>query len=466
MLTFENFELALRDSRLIEPEDTVLIAVSGGLDSVVLLDLCVRLKDVLPLELAVCHVHHGLRGDDADKDQAFVEELARKRQLPCYVQKVNTPLFARKNNMSIEDAARTLRYRAFEATLQRTHFDKVALAHTASDQAETVLDHLLRGSGVRGMAGMPERRGPFVRPLLAFERTDLEAYASTRGLTHREDQSNREMRHKRNRIRHELLPYLRKNFNPRIDATLVRTARIFSETEQYLQAEADSAFKSLVFLQKKNEIVLDIEAFLSYLEISQKYILRKAFAVLGLAEITLNFDTFTRCLTLARSRRVGKKVPLTDSHEIMIDHDGLVLYKPSRAALSPVEVELTDERGEFHYADCLFRWELQETAEMSNYEANPGVELFDAEPVGNALTMEPFRAGDRFIPLNFHGHRKISDYFTDSKIPLRKRGRIPVLRAAKGVMWICGHCMDDRYKITENTRRVLKLEMTEGEDGV
>ncbi len=459
MTLLERFQRDVRARQLIRKKERVLLGVSGGLDSVVMLDLFVRSRAALGVELGVVHVHHGIRGPDADADAAFVRSLAHGHKVPFYLKRVDAQTLARQEKRSLEESARILRYRAFDETLAEAGFNKVATAHTANDQAETVIDHFLRGSGVAGLAGMAMQRDAYIRPLLGFTRDELEAYLSARNLRCRVDPSNLDLRFRRNRIRRELLPYLERKFNPALVTTLTRTAAIFQECEAFLRKEAEQAFKSLVLLHKKNEIILDIEPFLGYFKILKKYILLHACETLSISRNCLTFSKFESILTLVENRTLGKKVLLDSQHELMVDHDGLVLTERV-AALPAVEFDVLREHS-CRFGEFVLSWEVVTRKKRCRFDPNPKQELVDLDRTGTVLRLRTHRPGDTFIPLNFRGHKKVADFFTDNKVPLHVRRVLPILESKRGIVWICGYALDDRFKVTEQTKKILKLQIEE-----
>jgi tRNA(Ile)-lysidine synthase len=217
--------------RLVESGNSILLAVSGGLDSVVMLDVFVKLRAVFELKLAVLHVNHSIRGGESDKDEQFVIEIAQTRGLKLYNKRVNVPACCKANKSSLEEGARELRYKVYVRVLSESGYLKVATAHTANDQAETVIDHLLRGSGIRGMRGILPKRDSYIRPMLDCRREEVESYALSHRIEYRNDASNSDLKFKRNRIRHQLIPVLMKHYNPGIVQTLNRTAGLFAEAE-------------------------------------------------------------------------------------------------------------------------------------------------------------------------------------------------------------------------------------------
>ena len=239
----EKFTKFIEQHQLIKKDDYVLAAVSGGIDSVVLLQLLVRLSDLLHLKFQIVHLNHGLRGKQADRDQQFVEQLATEYNIPIITRKVSVPKFIAKKNLSEEQGARVLRYRFFEQTLKKTGADCIALGHQADDQVETVIDHFLRGSGVKGLTGIPVRRDKFIRPLLFATRQEIETYAKLHSLHYVIDSTNTITKYRRNRIRHDLIPYLKQHFNPAIENIVLRSASIMNEVEMYLNDQARLAIE-------------------------------------------------------------------------------------------------------------------------------------------------------------------------------------------------------------------------------
>jgi len=451
------FERTILAHRLLDQGDRVLLAVSGGLDSVVLMDVFQGIRASLQLQLHVVHVHHGLRGEEANRDADFVQSLARRYQVQFTLKKVDTKELASRRRLSLEEAARILRYEAFEEALEETGFIKVATAHSASDQTETVLDRFLRGSGIRGLGGISRTRAPYIRPFLDFTRQELHNHAVQQNLQYREDSSNSDVRFKRNRIRHQLIPLLEGSFNPNLTRTVNRSAAILRETELFLNDFASNAFKALVFLDNKNEIILDHDRFINYFDIVKKYIIFIACDFLRIDRNYLTFEKLERILKLIHHRRIGKRVLINKECELLVDHDGIVIRKGGRNRKA--------ERLDLHKEDSFvfdgyeFRWSIIERSAEVNFTTNTTVELFDFDAVGSKLQLRNFRPGDRFVPLNFNGRKKIADYFSDRKVPHRLRDAIPILESGEDIVWVCGYCIDDRFKVTKSTNRLLKMEM-------
>lgn len=446
---------------LVEPKGALLLAVSGGLDSVTMLDLFYRLRDNLQLRLGVVHVHHGIRGSEADRDLTFVRQLAAHYDLAFFERRVDAPGLAKREGYSLEESARMLRYACFEDILQATEFSELATAHTADDRAETILYQLLRGSGLLGLRGMPERRDPFVRPLLSFRRSELAAYARERKLRFVEDSTNEKLDYKRNRIRRELIPYLEEHFNPNLIETLNRTGGILAENEAYLTASANEIFPQIVLSRKKQKIILEIDRFLNYFIILRKYLLYRAFEEVGIRRYQIDFGTLQRTLEVIDSRKIGKRVLLAEDAYLQVDRDGIVIGRGSQPG-HPVDFTVSDT-GRMRFEDWLFRWQILDRQAFAGFNPDPRVEAFDVEKTGSRLRVRRVQPGDRFVPLNFSGHKKVADFLAHRKVPLHERREVPVLESGREIVWVCGHGIDDRFKVTESTHRILKMQMQTAE---
>ncbi|MFQ6112462.1 MAG: tRNA lysidine(34) synthetase TilS [bacterium] len=455
----DKLKTTLISDSLLTNGDKILLAVSGGLDSTALLHLFSKIQDSFNLQLGVVHVHHGIRGEEADDDLEFVRTLAERRGLPFYFKKVDAEKFAREQGYSLEESARILRYQVYEEFLKKTQFTKLATAHTADDQAETILDHFLRGSGILGMQGMLKQRGPYIRPLLIFSRKELESYVLQNNLEFREDSTNKELKYRRNRIRKELLPYLRKYFNPNLINTLNRLGKICQENQEFLKAYVTDVYNSLVLKRKKDKIILDIEGFLNYFTIIRKYILFRVCEELSIDLNIINFDKLQRILDLISQGKIGKRIPFNQEWQLFIDHDGIVV-KNKKQACSKIKFDVL-KRSSLQFQEHEFRWSILHHRKSVAFNRNPKVEYVDFERSGSQLWLRNFLPGDRFIPLNFVGHKKVADYFSDRKVPLHLRDEIPILESSQGIVWVCGYSLDDRFKVTDQTSQFLRLEMHE-----
>ncbi len=444
-----------RRHRLIEPGDKVLVAVSGEKDSAALLDALNRLRDKERFELAVVHCNHQLRGRESNQDEAFVRRIADRYKLECYVERLEIKEYSKKGKYSIEQAARNLRYQAFQKVLGSSGFGKVATGHTADDNAETVLLNLFRGSGVAGLTGIPVRRRDVnvVRPLLFASREEVKAYARARNLKHREDSSNRRQIFRRNYIRRTLVPSLRRNVNENIVGTLNRTAEIFSHLNEYVNAQVREGFQSAARALEEDRVVLDICELRSYL-----YFIRESILLLAARSLTpreVSFEKIRSILDLTEAQ-TGSQVEVFQDVVACRDRDVLLLERVDRRRGFQYGVSVNQKQ---QFPGFELESSFVDRDEMVFGEER-NVAFVDADKLGGTLLLRSWKDGDWFIPIVMGGKKKLSDYFVDEKVPLFEKQRIPVLESEGNIVWVCGRRLDDRFKVTEQTQRILKLKIT------
>ncbi|NOY77620.1 MAG: tRNA lysidine(34) synthetase TilS [Calditrichaeota bacterium] len=455
----KNFKEFVRDQHLIKPEEGLLVAVSGGVDSVVLLDLLHQVQSEWKLRLKVIHLNHSIRGREADRDETFVRKLADAYGLEGIFEKQDVPAYRKEHRLGLEEAAREVRYRFYERALAQTGFQKVALGHQKNDQAETILANFLRGAGMAGLSGIPVQRGPFIRPLLWASREDILQYAREKELEFQQDSTNADVDYRRNRIRRELIPYLKEHFNPEIVEQTYRVGRIFSEIESFLIATAHDSAEDCILLQNHSKIILDIDKFSKYFNIIKKYILRECLVKLGVAQSRLTFTMYDALLSLAEKGKKGRKIPVGSHITVLIDQSGLVIQRDRPI---PEQHPLTVEPGrDYTLSDYGVVFQTQFCSDPQEFQRSvhdPTIEYVDWERLqGKKLLLRPWRKGDRFFPLGMAGQKKISDFLIDEKVPLHERPRILVFTADEEIVWICGYRLDNRFRVTKSTKKSLKL---------
>lgn len=447
----------VRENRLVEPGQKIVVAVSGGVDSVVLLHCLRNFAAKNRNELVVAHFHHGLRGAEADADEAFVRGLAEAAGLPFFSERGDVAAYAREKGLSTEEAGRELRYAFLERVRRETGADLIATGHHASDQAETVLYRLARGAGWRGLAGIPLRRGPIVRPLLFAYREDIEAFAAEAGLSYRLDRSNYELDFRRNVIRREVLPLLRERVNAGVDSHLVAAAAFFREGDAFLRAEAEKAFRDCVTQIKSRKIILEIDSFCRYFKIIQKYVLLHAAELLGIPPDNLTARKLNLAAELIAQRRAGKRILLGGPWLLEIGQAEIRLHQREKvspaAAVSfrigePVSVE---ELGLTFLARRIPCKEVR-------FTADPLTEFVDADRLSSdRFLLRPVQPGERFVPLGTAGTKKISDFFIDAKIPRAERQNALVLEQEGKIVWLVGYRLDDRFKVNKTSKNCVQL---------
>ena len=445
---------------MIEDGETVLVAVSGGADSLALLYGLHALHTHLNCHLHVVHLDHGIR-DDSDADAQFVCEHAVHLWLPFIEHAVDLPHLAKQWKLSVEAAGRKARYEFYESVCAQIGATKVALGHHRDDIAETVLMNLLRGTGSDGLKGIaPIRVGKFIRPLAAFTRQEIEAFLKSINLVPRLDSTNTDKRYLRNRIRHELVPLLEQDYNSNIRTGLSRTAEVLNAESDYLGAIARETFDLCRLPSSQSTcIVLDREKFLQNHIALQRRILRHSIAEFFGQVDDFYFEHFQAILGLINRDKPNAVLSLPNGIQFRRAYEQLVFAK------TPVET------GDFAYPlnvpGKTFIPALNTEITAYLYDTSPDdfpplpdgtfEAMLDYSEIQLPLIVRNRRQGDRFQPHGMHGTKKIKDFFMDIKVPGSERNRIPMLVYGDEILWVIGFTTNERFKIQPQTQRYLHL---------
>jgi len=447
-------EEAITSRGLMEPGTRVVAAVSGGADSTALLVVLKELSGSMDLQLAAAHLDHRIRRGSS-REQLVVARLASSLGVPFLAGGIDVPAEARRRKIGIEEAARLLRYRFLERVAADFGAGTVALGHTRDDQVETILHRIIRGTGWRGLMGIPARRGIFVRPLLDCSRDELVRFLRSRKIAYITDESNRDQRYYRNRIRARLLPYLRRHFNPAVDESIGRLRESLEEGWQRLEGpllgmipeplDDGAVLLPLSVLDRMSdfEIYLIID-----LTLRERFHLFQDFE-------KKHFDAVKR---LVRASQSGRRVTLPHGVRITREQQSIVVRLKEDPAVAPGELLVA---GEGTY--LLPAWGLRLVVD-SIPAAVAGIwnerEAHFAS-IRYPVRVRARRPGDRMKPFGMRGSKKLSDIFIDAKIPLRLRERSPVFEDADGPFWVPGVAADERTRITPRTRRVIRMRLHE-----
>lgn len=442
---------------LLNPGDTVVAGVSGGADSVCLLSLLDELKEEMGLKLYVIHVHHGIRGEEADRDAAFVRELAGKKDLPFCLVKKDVPAVAKELGMTEEEAGRRLRYEAMEAYAEKIGANKIALAHHRDDQAETVLFHLFRGSGPRGLRGMPVKRGPFIRPLLFASRQEIEEYLAEKKLPYCEDSTNSSLKYSRNILRRQILPLVTETINAQAPAHIAAMAERQEKWCLYIEKKGREAAGRMV-RQEENGYSLEIDPFLQEEDVIRDEVLRQVLKrlVTGAKDIGAVHYEKIHALCTAES---GRRIELPGKTDVEKGYDRIYFYR--REQKQEPAAQMTCQPGSVHKirikdmtCEVSFtlknRLELPEKIPQKDY-----TKWFDYDMIVNSLFLRGPLEGDYFC-MDQDGHKKkLSRYYIDEHIPRQQRSSQWVLADGSHVLWAVPGRISEYYKVTEKTSRVL-----------
>lgn len=456
-------------------DDSVLIAVSGGADSVVLLDLLTRVQKPFNLKLAVCHLNHGLRGSESDRDCDFVKHLAGTMDIPFYSGFRDVAAHQKTHRLSLEEAARQLRYEFLFETADRHGYQRIATAHHADDNAELVLMNLMRGSGPAGLSGMAHQgfENRLIRPLLEITRSEIMDYLTWAGLSFREDRSNQDRTILRNRIRLELLPDIERSYQHGFSRILTRTARIVRDDEAWMDSLVEPLFQSLVMQKTFHDLTMSCSALTRLHVAAQRRIIRKAIGQVkgDLRRITLSH--VNSVVELINRDKGHGNLDLPGQIRIRRDRDELTIVKETKPLRqcppdAPIrEFCYTVERPSSKYFSLhlpetghFFRFSVLSESDLSHPEqAPPETALLDMSRLDFPLTFRNIRQGDRFTPLGMKGHQNVSRFFINTKTPQSVRARCPVLVSGQDIVWVCGHRIDNAYRLNPETEKVLKIEL-------
>lgn len=451
----------VRRRRALLPGERVLVAVSGGQDSMALLLILARLARELDIQLTVAHFDHMLRSrQEALDDEATVRDVAISLGLSLVAGAGNVPARARQRRQSLEEAARHLRFDFLGREAKRLKVDVVALGHTRDDRGETVLLHLLRGSGLDGLIGLRPRsawplgRGPALgRPLLETARADTLRYCCEAGLAPREDPTNLLLQATRNRLRHEVLPLLRR-LNPRLDEALCRLGEAAASAVDYLDAAADAEWRAQASLEE-GRVVFPRRAFASLAPALRARLLRRAVHQLAGAEADAEAVHIAAMEEALAKRRGSVSLPygLTASVRAGDVRIGRASRRPHLAiAETPLAVPgRTDLPGWTAAAEIVLP-PVPQPRPRSRFEA-----WLDADAVGSPLMVRSRRAGDRLRPLGLGGQKKLQDLLVDARVPREERDAVPLVCAPWGIAWVVGHRLDERAALRDGSRSALRL---------
>lgn len=443
---------------MIHPQDTIIMGISGGADSVCLLHILYTLKHELKLNLRGVHVHHGLRQQEADEDAAFVQELCEKMGIPVTLYSFEIKKEAHQRKVSEEEAGRLIRYEVFEKERSKFKQGKIAVGHHMNDQAETILFNLMRGSGLKGIGGMAPVRGHILRPLLAVTREEIETYCKDRNLSFRTDSTNLVELYSRNKIRLNLIPYMEEQFNPELVKSLYQFSRIIKRIDHYMEEENGKAMERCVTMRGKQGII-HLESFLQQHPAIQYEILRKILnSILENLE-NIGYKHFENIIGLV-DKQSGKKVHLPQGILVKREYDHIIIEKENRGKAEtepfcckinpPCILEIPGEGG---FVECrLYQAQKQKTYSKKTY-----TKCFDYDKIKGTLEIRTKRPGDFIFLRGINGKKKIKSFFIDQKVPRTQRGKIPLLAEGQNILWIVGYRINERYKIDSSTKNILEI---------
>ena len=443
---------------LLKQNERVVVGLSGGPDSTALAVTLAQIAPSMGVQLIIAHFNHGLRGREANEDERSASRLAKKLGLSFVSRKMDKK--AVKKGLSPEDFYRQQRYQFFDEVGKSNHAGKIALGHNLQDQAETVLLHLLRGSGLEGLKGiMPLRDGKYIRPLIEISREEIVSFLDEAGIAYRQDSSNESKLHLRNKIRLELLPYLKKEFNPRIDETLAQMAEILREENKFIKECVDQALKSTCIKKQKNRIILNIE-YVNILPLAiQRRLLKELLENFSSQKNGIVFLHINSISKLLQSLESGRKICLPYGIEARREYENLILERARVCTKQPEYAYQIKIPGSVYLKERNLTIRLS-VINKDKIEFNvKNKDCFDLDKIKLPLVLRNRREGDWFQPLGMSGRQKLKSFFIDHKVPQQKRNEMMLLADQQSVIWIENMHLNEQVKITPETVNVLELEI-------
>ena len=464
----ENF---IEKQEMLMPFDAIVVGVSGGADSVCLLTCLHRLREQYQLKLYAVHVNHMLRGMEADEDEAFVGDLCKSLSIPLHCVHEDVKRLAEISGTTIEEAGRNLRYLSFEQECERVKAHKIAVAHNRNDNAETVLFHLFRGTGLTGMTGIPKKRGQIIRPLLCVTREEIENFLLKENISYRTDSTNLSNDYTRNKIRLSILPIVTKEINERAIEHITSLSDQLTEVANYLDQVTEREFRKIATLSK-GKVTLELKEFSSYEDLIKREILRKAIkSISGLKDVEMIHLTDGAHLSKCQ---VGKEIHLPNHIILKRGYNTLIVYdsqlyserKDGDRNIQPVEIPLTLDhedsmkKGTVQRVDFLgkgFEIRLFPYEKSLAIPKNSYTKWYDYDKIRDAVVLRTRREGD-FLMIHPQGKTKsLKSLLVDQKIPREERDKIPLVVCDSHVLWAVGVRSSEAYRIDQNTNWVLSV---------
>ena len=458
---FKNIYKSINDLLIkelyLDKDIKIVVGVSGGCDSIVLFDILANISIENKYQVFIAHFDHDLR-KESFKDMEYVKDIAKKYNVKFFTKKENVKDFANKKSMSIEEAARVLRYQFFEEVAEKVDASFLALAHNANDSAETFFINLFRGTGLSGLSGIPQKRPlnkevTIIRPIINLSRKEVEEYANKRELKWVEDVTNKMNIYLRNKIRNELLPFIQETFDKDIVNSVNKTSKLINAADVFIYHKVKKYVQDVIIEKKTSYLEIDLKKLFLYDDFVKA-------EIVGLI-LKNNFDFVNVTQNILKNII---NLYYSEPGASFIINDKLTAYKDretifiARNQLFRDKSLIIDNIGEFKFENKIFKLSKVPKTKIV-FGESPNIEYFDMDYMPEKLEIRHIKDGDKFTPIGMTGRIKVNDYLTNNKIPLLKKKDILVLTDRVNIIWLCEHRIADRYKIKPFTKKVLKIEI-------
>ncbi len=440
----EQFDKYIKENNLCTPGDRILLGVSGGVDSMVMMDLFLQKK----FRIGVAHCNFQLRGKESDDEQRFVESVTSGKNIHFYTERFETENFARENSISIQMAARELRYRWFDEIKSKYGYQFIAIGHNLDDVVETFFINLNRGTGIRGLTGIKPVFGDIIRPILFASRKEIMDYAETRELAFIEDSSNISTKYIRNRIRHNIVTEFNR-MNPDFNKIMIETIERLRDAEIFLDNSVEKIKSDLIIEQSSNRILIDIDKLKAL-----KPVNTVLFEIIK--DYGFNYDTVKNIIS-SFSYASGRKF-YSKTHRIIKDRSFLIVTDLEKSDYTTVKIKA--DVAEIASPVSL---NFNRFKRPDNYRIPTETKfaVLDFNKIQYPLEVRKWRAGDRFKPLGMDNFKKLSNFFIDYKLSIPDKEAVWIITSGEDIIWVVNHRIDDRFKVDNNTEEILVIEYKE-----
>lgn len=440
------------ENNLINKGDRIIIGVSGGPDSLCLLNLLNSIREKYALKLFVVHINHSLR-EEADFEEEYVREFSKNLGIEFFSKKVDVGSLSKLEKRSTEEVARDVRYRFFNEILKKIDANKIAVAHNKNDNAETVLLNMIRGCGADGLIGIEAKNGNIIRPLISIEREEIEEYCKENNLQTMLDKTNFETIYTRNKVRNIIIPKL-KEINPDIINGIYRFSRIMKDEEEFINEYIEGMYIKIGGCDNDGKYILKNEFLKLNIGIKRR-ILRR-----GILEYTgslkdISFSTINNAIKEIEISKNGNIIRILDSVKILVEYNKLKFINKKKETEDYIyELNIPGKTYLKEIKKCIFT-EIKPASQVGDIEKNPNIHFFDIEKTGKKLYVRNRKNGDYFFPTGIMGKKKIKDFFSDLKIETSRRDEIPIITNGEDVIWVVGLRSSRKFLKDKSTKEVI-----------
>lgn len=440
----------IAEKQLITKNDSVLVALSGGPDSVFLLSFLYKFKKKYSINIAALHVNHKLRKKDSDEDAMFCSSLCNSLNIPFYDVEKNVAAYAKQNKISIEEAGRINRYEELNRTARYHNYNKIATAHVINDNTETVIRNLVKGTGLKGISGIPVKRGKIIRPVLCLQKEEILSYLKTNKIQFRTDKSNLDNKYERNFIRNEIIPRIKQKLNPNVDESVLRSSLVFRNYLRFIEEQIDKLNKIIAIDDcslsirisdiKKNDPLIISELLISTAgtQFNVQLDYKDVQSILGLIEA-----------------EASKQIYLSEGLNVLRERDRL-LFRVNNNSENIFKEKIVNLNQSVKVGISTI-WIEEVKSRPDTFSSDGNTEYIDANELDDKFVVRQWKAGDKFIPFGMSGTKKISDYLNTLKIPASEKKLKLVLLNKEKIVWVIGSRIDNRFRITSETKKVIRL---------